>query len=86
MAKNNKKNVKKLNNEVKIPNWLFIFIALFLSALFLRAGELALKKEIDGINLNEFASNRTTKKETIRAKRATIYDCKGEALAQNIYS
>ena len=79
-----KNNVIK--NDVKIPNLIYIIIAFIFLGLLFRASELALKTTIDGINLKEFASKRTTKKETILAKRATIYDANGDALARNIYS
>lgn len=42
--------------------------------------------KVDGIDLSVFASKRTIKHETILAKRGTIYDSNGEALAQNVYS
>lgn len=86
MTKKNKKKIVKPTNQIKLPNWLFIFIAFVFVLLLIRASQLSLQKKIDGINLKEFANSRTTKKETILAKRATIYDSKGEALAQNIYS
>ncbi len=86
MTKKNKKKIVKPINQIKLPNWLFIFIAIVFVFLLIRASQLSLQKKIDGINLKEFANSRTTKKETILAKRATIYDSKGEALAQNIYS
>lgn len=86
MTKKNKKKVLKPINQIKLSNWLFVFIAVVFVLLLARASQLSLQKKIDGINLKEFANSRTTKKETILAKRATIYDSKGEALAQNIYS
>ena len=77
---------KKVNNNNKFNN-VFLFLTLFLFAcLFARTCYLALSEEVDGINLQKFASKRTTKKDTILAKRGTIYDINGEALAQNVSS
>lgn len=60
---------------------LFLFVVLIG-----RCAMISLSKEVDGINLKEFASKRTTRHDTIKAKRGTIYDANGEALAQNVYS
>ena len=74
------------NRNVRISN-IALLVTLFLFLLLLyRAGVLSLSEKVDGINLSEFASQRTIKHETILAKRGTIYDVNGEALAQNVYS
>ena len=81
----NKKS-KTVNRNVRIAN-ISLLVTLFLFVLlFYRAGVLSLSEKVDGINLKEFASKRTIKHETILAKRGTIYDVNGEALAQNVYS
>jgi len=51
-----------------------------------RVIQLGTSKEIDGINLKELASKRTTKTDVISAKRGTIYSSNGDALAQNVSS
>ena len=77
---------KKVKNNIKF-NSIFLFLTLFLFAcLFVRTCYLALSEEVDGINLQNFANKRTSKKDTILAKRGTIYDVNGEALAQNVSS
>ena len=48
--------------------------------------QLGTSSEIDGINLKELASKRTTRKDTISAQRGTIYAADGDALAQNVAS
>lgn len=81
-----KKRKRTTNQNTKIAN-LVLLLTLFLFCLLLyRGGVLSLSTEVDGINLSIFASNRTTRKDTILAKRGTIYDVNGEALAQNVYS
>lgn len=77
---------KKINKNIVI-NGLFLILTLFLFLILLaRTAFLALSDEVDGINLQSFANKRTMKKDTILAKRGTIYDINGEALAQNVSS
>lgn len=75
---------KKRINKVQI----IIFISFFLLFVIIigRLIYLNLAKEIDGINLSEFAKNRNTKKETLYATRGSIYDTNGEVLAQTVDS
>ena len=49
-----------------------------------RVTQLALSKKIDGIDLKELASKRTTRTQTLTAKRGNIYSKDGEVLAQNV--
>ena len=51
-----------------------------------RVTQLALSKEIDGVNLKRLASQRTTKTEVLPAKRGTIYSENGDIIAQNVSS
>lgn len=81
-----KKKKRTINRNVKVANIMILVTLFFFLILITRAGQLSLSKEVDGINLKNFASNRTIKHETILAKRGTIYDVSGEALAQNVYS
>ena len=77
---------KKRPNNIKI-NVLFVVVALFLFGIMAtRLLQLSLSKEIDGINLQALASNRTMRTETIKASRGTIYSSDGEALAENVSS
>lgn len=77
---------KKKRNNIQYSR-IIIGISLFLFVLIIfRVSELALSKEIDGINLQELASKRTTKKEIISAKRGNIYSADGEILAENVSS
>lgn len=85
MVKNTKqKNLIKEHSKVA-NRVLLVFVLIFLVLIY-RCGYLSLSKNVDGINLKKFASNRTTQHDTILAKRGTIYDTTGEALAQNVYS
>lgn len=81
------KKKKEVKNNVKVNNMLLLLpIFLFFVLIIFRSSQLALSKVIDGRNLKEFASRRTTSHETIYAKRGSIYDINGEVLAQNVYS
>ena len=79
-----KKKVK-LNN-IKFNNLLIVGVLLFFIVIIVRISYLSLSKEVDGINLKEFAAQRTGRKETLKAKRGTIFDVKGSALAENVSS
>lgn len=77
---------KRIRNSVKISK-LILFGVLFLFIVMIaRLSQLALSKNIDGVNLKELASQRTTRTETLTATRGTIYTSDNEAVAQNVSS
>ncbi len=78
--------MKKSKVSNKLIN-LFIVIALF-CFLFLvyRVSYLGLSKEVDGVNLKEFADSRSVVSKKIYAKRGNICDVGGESLAINVSS
>lgn len=77
---------KKKRNDIEYSK-IIVVISLFLFVVIIfRVSELALSKEIDGVNLQELASKRTTKTETISAKRGNIYSADGDVLAENVSS
>ncbi len=71
---------------VRIPKFLIFIVAFLFIAIILKLTYVSLSSEVDGINLHNLASNRNTKTETIYAKRGTIYDKEGEALASVVNS
>ena len=73
-------------NDIKISAFLVVIALVFFIVIGVRVAQLALSEEIDGINLQVFASNRTTKTEILTGKRGTIYDKNGDVLAQNVSS
>lgn len=78
--------MKSSKHSNKLIN-LFIVLALFcFLILAYRVSDLALSKEVDGVNLKEFASSRSVVSKNITAKRGNIYDSSGEALAINVSS
>lgn len=80
------KRKKKTRNSIKYSK-LFIFSSLFLFAvMIIRVIELSTSKTIDGVNLQELASKRTSKTEILKARRGTIYSSDNEALALNVSS
>lgn len=77
---------RNIRNHVMFGNAI-LFAAIFLFLiLIVRGVQLSLSDQIDGINLKEFASARTTQTDVLPAKRGTIYDVNGNVLAQNVYS
>ena len=81
-----KKAKKRKTNNIRYSK-IVIFASLFLFACMIgRVIQLGLSTEIDGVNLKELASKRTTTKEILTAKRGSIYTSDGDALAQNVSS
>lgn len=77
---NNSKNSKLLINT-------FIVFAFFSFCLIIyRLSYLGLSKKVDGINLKDFADDRSLYSSVLKSKRGTIYDSLGNALAQNVSS
>lgn len=81
-----KKLKKRKKNNIKYSK-IVIFTSLFLfAAMIARVIQLGMSSEVDGINLKELASKRTTATETLSAERGSIYTSDGDTLAQNIAS
>ena len=80
------KKKKKRKNSIQYSR-VFIFVALLLFCVMIwRVIQLGTSSEIDGVNLKDLASKRTTRTDTISAQRGTIYSADGDALAQNVAS
>lgn len=77
---------RKRKNNIKYSVSI-ILIALFLFATMIgRLCQLALSDEIDGKNLKQLKSNRTTRTTKIQAKRGTIYSSDNDILVQTVTS
>ena len=77
------KNKKKRPN-IKYSKFLIILSLFLFAVIITRLLQLSLSKKIDGVDLKELASKRTTKVEKIPAKRGKIYSNDEEVLAQNV--
>ena len=83
--KKRKKNTNS-TNSIKLPIWI-VLLGIF--SFFVVAGRvcyLALNETINGINIQNFASNRNSTKKILPAARGTIYDVNGNVLAQTVSS
>jgi len=81
--------MKKKQKEQKNVKFSLIYalVALFVfGAIIYRIVLISTSETVDGINIQQFANNRITRKEVLPSKRGTIYDVKGNALAQNVSS
>jgi penicillin-binding protein 2B len=79
----------KKKKELKNVRFSIIYalVALFIFGVIVyRVYFLTTSKVVDGVDLKAFASNRTTRREVLKSKRGTIFDVKGNALAQNVSS
>ncbi len=82
-----KKNSQNTNeNNVKVSNLAILCAFMFFVILLGRLFYLSLSTKVDGINLQEFAKTRTTRKIPLNAKRGNIYDGNGNVLAQDVSS
>ena len=79
------KKKKRKNNIVYSRVIILISLLLFCVIIF-RTIQLGLSTEIDGKNIKELASSRTTRTTVISAKRGSIYSMNGDVLAQNVSS
>lgn len=80
-----KKKVERLKTW-KFPQIVFAFFFLVIVFLYIVFAYLSLSPNILGINMDAFAKNRNTVKQTLYASRGTIYDKDGNALALNVSS
>lgn len=77
--------MKSKNNKTLVN--IFIAFTFFCFCLIVyRLSFLATTNKIDGINIKEFADERSIYKTSISAKRGTIYDILGNQLAENVAS
>lgn len=77
---------KKRDKGVKVSNLALICAFFFFGILIFRVSQLALSKTIDGIDIQTFAKNRTTRTTPLAAKRGTIYDANGNILSHDVSS
>ena len=80
-----------MNNTTVKQKWnapiiCFIIFFIVMLILFIQFCYLSLSKEVYGINIKKFASNRNTVTNILTAERGTIYDIEGNVFAQNITS
>ena len=76
----------KKEKKVKISNLLLICTLFLFLILIARVSYIALSKEIDHIDIQKLASQRTTKTTILKANRGTIFDHSGNILAEDVSS
>jgi len=82
----NNQKIKQKQTKWNAPIICFIAFFIVMMILFIQFCYLSLSKNVYGINMKEFASNRNTVTEILTAERGTVYDVEGNVLAQNITS
>ncbi len=76
----------KSKNNKKLIN-VFIAVAFFcFVGIIYRLSFLVTASKVDGVNIKEFANNRSVYSSSIKAKRGNIYDVLGNVLAENVSS
>ena len=73
-----------INNKIGYAG--LVVAAVFFLVLIARLGVLSLSTKIDGIDIQTFAKNRTTRRTPLKASRGNIYDDNGNILAQDVSS
>ena len=76
--------MKKRTNSIIFHNLYWVIGVILFFFLIIHLIYISLSKTVDGVNLKEFASNRTTQKNFITASRGSIIDRNGDVIAQNI--
>ena len=79
------KEKNELRN-IKFSKIYVFFAFLIFCIIVFRVGILSLSDTVEGVDIQKLASSRTTRKEVLESKRGTIYDVKGNILAQNVSS
>ena len=77
---------KKRKNNIKYSKLMLLSSLLLFCLIIGRVIQLGMSTEIDGVNLQKLASNRTTRTDKISAMREAIYSNDGDLLAQNVAS
>lgn len=81
-----KKKTKTKPNSISFPIWLIVIGLLCFCVIIVRVYYLAVSEVVDDVNIQKFASTRTTTTRTLPAERGTIYDINGNVLAQTVSS
>lgn len=76
--------MKKRTNSIIFHNLYWVIGIILFFFLTIHLIYISLSKTVDGINLQEFAKQRTTQKNFIPASRGSIIDRNGDIIAQNI--
>ena len=76
----------KTTNQVRFSKIILVLGLFSFAIIIARMVYLSLSLKVDGVDLEKFASKRTTARQTIQAHRGTIYDCNGNVLAENVSS
>ena len=77
-------NIHSKHKKWNAPIICFVVFTIIILILFVQFCYISLSTNIYGKNMKECASKRNTVSEILTAKRGTIYDIKGNILAQNI--
>ena len=78
---------KNINKDIwQAPKYFMYFVFFFMFLITVALLYVSLFKNVYGTNMKEFASTRNTYSTTLYAKRGTIYDNEGNALALNVSS
>lgn len=80
------KKKRKPKNNVHYSKFVILATFLLFCIIIGRTIQLGTSTVIDGTNLQELASNRTTRKDVISAERGSVFSNDGEILAQNVSS
>lgn len=77
---------RKTTTTINVHILVFVVLVISFFSIVIKLSFVSLSKETDGVNLKDFTKNRNTVKETLKAKRGTIYSSDKEILAQSVNS
>ncbi len=78
--------MKKKSSTIKLNYYVLLVVALLFCVFIAKLIYISYATNVDGVNIKEFAANRNTQTEVLRASRGTIYSTNNEVLAKDVNS
>ncbi len=78
--------MKRRNNTIRLNYYILFGVVLLFCVFIVKLIYISYSKNVDGVNIREFAANRNTRTEVLLASRGSIYSSNNEVLAKDVNS